>query len=112
MDVPGLSISSSDPMLGTSLDGIVDCSICGTFLIEIKCMFSHQNIHPSSALLALKICEKNGDELEIRKQHKYNYQLQGQMGITGIKKSVFLLVLQTKAFFLLMLTLMKICGTK
>ena len=47
-------------------------------------MFSHQNIHPSSALLALKICEKNGDELEIRKQHKHNYQIQGQMRITGI----------------------------
>ena len=72
MDVPGLSISSSDPMLGTSLDGIVDCSICGPFLIEINCMFSHHNFHPSSALLALTICEKNGDELEIRKQHKYN----------------------------------------
>jgi hypothetical protein len=84
VDVPGLSISSSDPILGTSLDGIVDCSICGTFLIEIKCMFSHQNIHPSSTLLALKICEKNGDELEIRKQHKHNYQIQRQMGITGI----------------------------
>jgi hypothetical protein len=33
VDVPGLSISSSDPMLGTSLDGIVDCSICGPFII-------------------------------------------------------------------------------
>jgi hypothetical protein len=55
-----------------SIDGIVDCSICGPFLIEIKCMFSHQNFHPSSALLALTICEKNGDELEITKQHKYN----------------------------------------
>ena len=53
VDVPGLSISSSDPMLGTSLDGIVDCSICGPFLIEIKCMFSHQNFHLSSALTNL-----------------------------------------------------------
>ena len=70
-------------MLGASIDGIVDCSICGPFLIEIKCMFSHQNFHPSSALT---ICEKNGDELEITKQHKHNYQIQGQMGITGIKK--------------------------
>jgi hypothetical protein len=77
-------------MLGASIDGIVDCSICGPFLIEIKCMFSHQHFYPSSALLALTICEKNGDELEleleITKQHKYNYQIQGQMGITGIKK--------------------------
>ena len=73
-------------MLGASIDGIVDCSICGPFLIEIKCMFSHQRFHPSSPLLALTICEKNGDELEITKQHNYNYQIQGQMGITEIKK--------------------------
>ena len=90
MDVPGLIISSSYPILGTSHDDIVDCSICGPFLIEIKCMFSHQRFHPSSALLALTICEKNGDELEITKQHKYNYQIQGQMGITGIKKCVLI----------------------
>ena len=90
IDVPGLIISSSDPMLGCSSDGIVDCSICGQFLIEIKCMHSQQNFHPSPALLAMKICEKTDDKLTIIKQHRYNYQIQGQMGITGIKKCVLI----------------------
>jgi hypothetical protein len=40
--------------------------------------------------IVLTICEKNDDELEITKQHKYNYQIQGQMGITGIKKCVLI----------------------
>ena len=83
-----------------------NCSICGSYLIEIKCTFSHQNLHPSSAL---QIGEKNGDELEITKQHLSN---SGTDGNNCNKKNVFLLVLQTKAFFLLMLTLMKIYGTK
>lgn len=87
LEVPGLIISSSDPMIGTSLDGIVDCSICGQFIIEIKCLFSHKNFYPSPALLALKICNKKEDDsLKVVKTHRYNYQMQCQMGITGIKK--------------------------
>ena len=89
VQAPGLLISSEDPILATSPDGIVDCSICGKFLIEVKCFYTYRNFHTPSALTLSKVCEKDSDgNLKIIKQHKYNYQIQGQMGITGIHKCI------------------------
>ena len=85
----GLIISHEHPYMGTSPDGIVKCSICGTFLIEVKCMYRNRNFFPKPALLAAKICELDeNEELKIIKSHKYNYQIQGQMAITGIHKCI------------------------
>ena len=87
----GLIVSHQDPILGTSPDGIVKCSICGTFLIEIKCLFTYRNFFPKPALTTAKICktDENG-QLKIIKSHKYNYQIQGQMAITGIHKRILI----------------------
>ena len=89
VEVPGLIISSEDPILATSPDGIVDCSICGKFLVEVKCFYTYRNFLTPLALTLSKVCEKDSDgKLTIVKQHKYNYQIQGQMGITGIHKCI------------------------
>ena len=87
----GLIVSHEDPILGTSPDGIVKCSICGTFLIEIKCLYTHRNFFPRPALTAAKICETDENGLlRIIRTHKYNYQIQGQMAITGIHKCILI----------------------
>ena len=58
----GLIISHEHPYIGTSPDEIVKCSICGTFLIEIKCLYTNRNFFPKPALLAAKICELDEKE--------------------------------------------------
>lgn len=87
-------MSHEDPILGTSPDGIVKCSICGTFLIEIKCLFTYRNFFPKPALTSAKICgtDENGELKIIKhvKSHKCNYQIQGQMAITGIRKCILI----------------------
>ena len=96
-------------MLGTSPDGIMDCSICGQFLVEVKCLHTYMNFHPQPALIAAKICDTENDSLKIIKTHKYNYQMQGQMGMTGIKTCI-LVGFTKKVSIMVKLNLMKICG--
>ena len=55
-------------------------------IIEIKCPYKNRSITPQTA------CNDNTFHLEIRdelpslkKNHKYYYQVQGQLGITGTK---------------------------
>lgn len=96
VDVPGLVIyqDSSYPGLACSPDGIVSCKICGQFLIEIKCSFKYKCFHPKNALKPSGICVDTDGDLVLNKSHKYYYQVQGQMTLTGIPKS--LLVLYTR----------------
>jgi hypothetical protein len=42
--VPGLMVSKSNAFLGARPDGVVKCSICGEFLVEIKCFFSQKKL--------------------------------------------------------------------
>ena len=89
-NVPGLIISNKHAFLGTSPDGIFDCKTCGKALIEIKCLSSKRNFYPKSALLLLGICEKSENgELIVKKSHRYFYQVQGQMALTGIHRCYF-----------------------
>ena len=89
IDTPGLIVSHSHPFLGASPDGILTCSKCpDQALIEIKCLSSKRNFQPGTALVLSKVCTKKSDgSLEIRKNHTYYTQIQGQMAITGIHSS-------------------------
>ena len=42
----GLQVNSKHPFLGASVDGIVECPLCGVGVIEIKCPFKWRNSTP------------------------------------------------------------------
>jgi GR25 family glycosyltransferase involved in LPS biosynthesis len=87
--VPGLMVSKSNAFLGASPDGVVKCSICGEFLVEIKCFFSQKNFHPKNALFVSKVCEKVDDNtLRMIPSHKYFYQIRGQLAVSGLEKCI------------------------
>lgn len=89
VDVPGLVISGQTPFLACSPDGIVECKMCGRFLIEVKCFFKYKCFYPNNALSLSNICSKDENgKLHLKRSHKYYDQIQGQMAITGIRKSV------------------------
>ncbi len=93
LSVPGLYISKEEPFLGASPDGIIKCDKCvqKQRLIEIKCLSSKRNYSPKVALVLLAICTKDTeDNLTMNKTHKYYYQVQGQMGVTGIHECWFI----------------------
>lgn len=82
----GLFISNRFPFVGASPDGIIDCKTCGKLLIEIKCLFKYRNFHPKNALLFSEICEMKENTLVLKQTHPYYFQIQAQMGVTGISK--------------------------
>lgn len=94
VEVPGLVMSEDSlcPMLACSPDGIVNCKLCGKFLIEVKCSFKYKCFHPTNALKLSKICQEDDDNcVSMNTSHKYYYQIQGQMAVTGITRSVLVL---------------------
>lgn len=93
VDVPGLVIyqDSSYPGIACSPDGVVTCKICGQFLIEVKCSFKYKCFHPKNALKLSGICVDKDGDLVLKTSHKYYYQMQGQMALTGITKSFLVL---------------------
>jgi len=85
---PGLMVSSDPlfPFIACSPDGIVTCSECGVFLIEIKCLWKYRGMHPRLAAVFSGIVVKDdNDALTVVPKHKYNYQMQMQMGVTGMQ---------------------------
>ena len=94
LEVPGLVMYQNTlfSMLACSPDGVVNCKICGQFLVEVKCSFKYKCFHPNTALKLSKICQlDSNNNLILNRSHKYFDQIQGQMAVTGITKSVLVL---------------------
>lgn len=74
----GLFISGSASFLAATPDGLIG----EKGIIEIKCPFSAKNITPEEGIINRKISfwKKNG---EINQNHKWFYQIQGQLLVTG-----------------------------
>ena len=78
----GLHINVDYLHLGASPDGIIDCDCCGKGLVEIKC--------PQKYSTGLKGWENDKNfaidpSINIKKDHLYFAQMQGQMFLLGIK---------------------------
>ena len=83
----GLYISLDDPYLGSSPDGIIECQCCyigDIGVLEIKCPCKFRNLPPADiAKFDNKFClDTHGN---IKEDHEYSVQIQGQMSITGAK---------------------------
>ena len=78
----GLIVNTLWPFLGASPDGVRICECCQKKLIEIKSMYAKRNLPPQVAAEEKLVFV--GDKYILKKETKWNYQIQGLMGITGI----------------------------
>lgn len=81
----GLHIHPKYPFLAASPDRIVkDGSAVG--VLEVKCPFSKARMTAEEACRDRNFCCKlvNG-EVQLRRDHAYFYQVQGQMAVTGVE---------------------------
>ncbi|KAK3928361.1 Alkaline nuclease [Frankliniella fusca] len=91
----GFHINSSFPAGGCSPDGIIRSEINNDILIEMKCPFILKNIDPelfesllTEAQLDRFPIERDHDGvLQVKKNHKYSYQMQQNMGILNLKEA-------------------------
>ena len=77
-----LHINADYPHLDASPDGIIDCDCCGKELVEIKC--------PRKYSTGLKGWENDKNvtidsSKNVKKDHPYFAQMQGQMFLLGIR---------------------------
>ncbi|XP_070562483.1 uncharacterized protein [Ptychodera flava] len=80
----GFFIDKQKPYLGASPDLIVGCECCGTGLLECKCPYSIRHECPSEFNVNYLIADAQGD-VQMKKNHQYYAQIQGQMAIVGAK---------------------------
>lgn len=82
----GLFIDKMHYVLGATPDGLIGND---TDMVELKCPFSAADLTPEDGIRQRKITfwkiNKSKDIFEINTKHKYYFQLQGQMHVTGRK---------------------------
>ena len=87
----GFVISKKFPFLGASPDGIVTCSCHGKYLIEVKCPHrcSNKSLQEAVQESSFYLKDKEGI-LALDNSHSYYYQVQCQLGVTGMDKGFFI----------------------
>ena len=71
----GFFIDRFNNFLGATPDGVISDEA----IVEVKCPYKHRNSEISESIVFL---EKNTDgDLTLKKDHKYYYQVQGQLNI-------------------------------
>jgi len=71
---------------GASPDGLVECSCCGMGVLEVKCPFKYRYQSPVMAAKDTDFyLNEVGHELQLKKNHNYYFQVQGQLAISGRK---------------------------
>jgi hypothetical protein len=91
VDKVGLFVSKTIPFLGASPDGLWNGCV-----VEVKCPFVMQKLHPTQIEKLLPnqrrnfFCNKKTDKLCLKKSHKYYYQVQLQLFVTGLKLAKFI----------------------
>ncbi|KAK3106389.1 hypothetical protein FSP39_018991 [Pinctada imbricata] len=84
----GFLVNRLFPHLGSSPDGLISCTCCGEGILEIKCPSSDKwkNATPEDcALDDTFFCKMSDDNIMLKKNHNYYYQVQGQLAISGRK---------------------------
>ncbi len=76
----GMNVHPDFPFIGASPDALVQCDCCGSRLLEVKCPKSHE-YDPESVIFEDKnfALTKDGDNIRMKENHKYFYQVQTQM---------------------------------
>ena len=83
----GLFISNEWPYIGASPDGIINCTCCGTGVLEVKCPYSHQGERISECAASDKnFCLKYSSDntLYLDQKHEYYYQVQTQLFVLDV----------------------------
>ncbi|KAF5270848.1 hypothetical protein FQR65_LT17771 [Abscondita terminalis] len=77
----GFFIDQEDYMLGASPDGLVGENAC----VEIKCPAKAADLHPKDAMMQkiIKYADMVDNQMVLKRNHGYFYQIQGQLHITN-----------------------------
>ena len=82
----GLRLDDTEHFIGASIDGLVECSCCEPAILEVKCPYS---IRDGTVAVDGKKLQYLTDDLKLKKNHTYYYQLQTYLGVYKCKLGYF-----------------------
>lgn len=72
------------PFVGASPDGIVNCSCCGSSVVEIKCPYTCKNKKIYKFSVNISFNEDESGSFKLKENHQYFYQVQMQIKLLNI----------------------------
>ncbi|KAH3717963.1 uncharacterized protein LOC127855462 [Dreissena polymorpha] len=97
VEMSGLHISETLSFIAASPDGFVHCDCCGVSCLEVKCPYTKKGMMIDDSVSCLQ--KNSNGELCLDIDHEYYYQVQTQMGVTGLE-SCFFVVWTDKDMFI------------
>ena len=85
----GLFVCPQMPFIAASPDRIMSCKCCPRYGIEIKCPYILRNQSFEDAWKDLGFIEEVEGKRQLKRNHKYYAQVQGQTGCAGYENSFF-----------------------
>ena len=85
IDEQGFYVLLDYPFIGANPNGIIHCECHAPWLIEVKCPFTHRGLSIENYSKQKNTCQELKENLmKLKKNHSYFYQVQCQMGVTGV----------------------------
>ena len=84
-----LFLLKSHPYIGATPDNIFQCNCCIKSCVEYKCPFSIREKKIGESWHETTFLEKKNGQIQLHLSHKYFSQKTGQMAITGLKSTYF-----------------------
>ena len=82
----GLRLDEDYHFIGASIDGLVECSCCKPAILKVKCPYS---IRHGTVAVDVKKLQYLTDDLNLKRNHTYYYQLQTYLGVYKCKMGYF-----------------------
>lgn len=79
----GLIVNPELSHLGSSPDRMQFCVCCGKRVVEVKSLFAKRSLLPHIA--AADYIYKEDGAYKLKRETKWNYQIQGEMALSGVK---------------------------
>ncbi|CAB3983490.1 Chromatin modification-related png2 [Paramuricea clavata] len=86
----GLWILKDKPYIAASPDGLMTCDCCQSACVEIKCPFSIREYAVEDKWHETDFLECVNNNIQLKRSRKYYYQITGQMAVTGMFKTFFI----------------------
>lgn len=93
----GLVVNPKWPYFGASPDGMCNCECCESALLEVKCPYCVRDSVVSDLTFKNSFLKTIGDQLLLKTDHAYYYQIQMQLALT--ERNCCYLVVWTKQNF-------------
>jgi len=85
IDNAGFFVSSDNPYIGATPDGLVDCKCCGRGIVEVKCPFCLKDKTFDQMGSGFCLGQSESGQYFLKKDHQYFYQVQMQLFVTKAK---------------------------